>query len=157
MEEEIPVGQLLARSVRRHLRRSLNFQSLEEFIPQRGLRVDVMAIGPKGEVWIVECKSSRADFVSDSKWHGYMEYCDQFFWAVDSTFPHELLPEGTGLILADKHDAEIVRFGEDSKIAPARRRKLLLKFARNAADRHFIMTEASAWERLKLGLRTLTA
>ena len=43
---------------------------IEEFVPARGLRVDVMALGQKGELRVVECKSSRADFTSDSKWHG---------------------------------------------------------------------------------------
>ncbi len=141
----------MARGVRRHLRRSLDFQTLEEFVPAAGLRVDVMAIGPKGEIWIVECKSSRADYVSDSKWRNYLGYCDQFFWAVDSWFPHELLPLETGLMLADRHEAEIARSGQIRKLAPARRRKLMLKFARTAAERHYVLSEASAWERLRHG------
>ena len=101
-----------------------------------------MAIGPSGEIWIIECKSSRADYLSDSKWQGYLGYCDQFFWAVDSEFPHELLPKETGIILADRHDAEIIHHGEIKTLAPARRRKQLLKFARTAARRHDILTEA---------------
>ncbi|NDH22278.1 MAG: DNA repair protein MmcB-related protein, partial [Rhodobacteraceae bacterium] len=53
-------GQLLARGTARHLR-LLGFPSLEEFVPTRGLRVDLMVLGPKEELWIVECKSSKAD------------------------------------------------------------------------------------------------
>lgn len=64
-------GQLLARGVCRHLKQH-NFIGLEEFTPERGLRVDVMALGPKGEFWVIECKSSRADFTSDSKWQSYL-------------------------------------------------------------------------------------
>ncbi|MCE8457203.1 MmcB family DNA repair protein, partial [Rhodovulum sulfidophilum] len=60
-------GQLLARGVCRHLR-DLGFASVEEFVPAPGLRVDVMALGAAGEIWVVECKSSRADFTSDRKW-----------------------------------------------------------------------------------------
>ena len=56
-------GQKIARGVARHLAR-LNFASLEEFVPHRGLRVDLMAIGPESEIWIIECKSGRADFLS---------------------------------------------------------------------------------------------
>ncbi|MCV6594046.1 MAG: MmcB family DNA repair protein, partial [Silicimonas sp.] len=92
-------GQLLARGVCRHLA-GLDFVSVEELIPAPGLRVDVMALGPKGEVWVIECKSSRVDFTSDHKWQGYLEWCDRYFWAVDEDFPTELLPKDTGLIIA---------------------------------------------------------
>lgn len=104
-------------------------------MPARGLRVDVMALGPKGEVWVVECKSSRADFMSDSKWQGYLEWCDRFFWAVDSDFPVDLLPQGTGLIIADAYDGEIVRMAPEAKLAAARRKVMIQKFATHAARR----------------------
>lgn len=127
-------GQLLARGVSRHMR-SHDFVSVEELVPTSGLRVDVMALGPRGEIWIVECKSSRADFQIDHKWEGYLEWCDRFFWAVDLDFPTDLLPEGTGLIIADAYDAEILRMGQEAKLAPARRKLMTMKFARHAAIR----------------------
>jgi hypothetical protein len=127
-------GQLLARGVCRHLR-SHDFVSVEELVPTSGLRVDVMALGPKGQIWIIECKSSRADFQSDHKWEGYLPWCDRFFWAVDTDFPTELLPDDTGLIIADGYDAEIIRMGPDSALAAARRKVLVQKFARHAAVR----------------------
>ena len=127
-------GQRLARGVCRHLL-SLGFVTVEELVPAPGLRVDVMALGPKGEVWIVECKSGRADFVTDRKWQGYLEWSDRFFWAVDGDFPVELLPEGTGLILADAYDAEIVRMSPETPLAGARRKVMVQKFARHAASR----------------------
>ena len=108
---------------------------IEEFVPDRGLRVDVMALGPKGEIWIVECKSSRADFQSDHKWEGYLDWCDRYFWAVDLQFPSELLPVETGLIIADGYDAEIVRMAPEDKLAGARRNVLIRKFATHAARR----------------------
>lgn len=114
---------------------SLGFACVEEFVPDRGLRVDVMALGPKGELWIVECKSSRADFQSDMKWHGYLAFCDRYFWAVDEHFPCELLPDDTGLIIADAYDGEIIRMASEDKLAPARRKALTSKFARTAARR----------------------
>jgi hypothetical protein len=89
----------------------------------------------KGEIWVVECKSSRVDFVSDQKWQGYLEWADRFFWAVDADFPTEILPEGTGLILADRFGAEVVRMGPESRLAGARRKAVTQKFARHAASR----------------------
>ena len=134
MNETLQPGQLLARGVCRHLR-THDFVTVEELVPTSGLRVDVMALGPKGEIWVVECKSSRADFMSDNKWQGYLEWCDRFFWAVDSDFPIELLPDETGLILADPYDAEIQRMGPETKLAGARRKVMMQKFARHAALR----------------------
>ena len=134
MLEDMQPGQLLARGVARHLRR-LGFVSVEEFVPSRGLRVDVMGLGPKGELWVIECKSSRADFQSDSKWQGYLEWCDRYFWAVDMAFPTELLPAESGLIIADAYDAEVIRMAPENKVPPARRKVLIQKFATHAARR----------------------
>jgi len=134
MTELLQPGQRLARGVARHLR-ALGFSSLEEFVPTRGLRVDVLGLGPKGELWVIECKSSRADFQSDTKWQGYLEWCDRYFWAVDMDFPVDLLPEGTGLIIADDYDAEVIRMAPEAKLTAARRRKLIQKFATDAARR----------------------
>ncbi|KJZ19793.1 MmcB family DNA repair protein [Loktanella sp. S4079] len=128
------LGQILARGVCRHLR-SHDFVSVEELVPTKGLRVDVMALGPKGEIWIIECKSSRVDFMSDNKWQGYLDWCDRFFWAVDTDFPTEILPDGTGLILADGYGAEIIRMAPEDKLAAARRKVMTQKFARHAAIR----------------------
>ncbi|HEX9857004.1 MAG TPA: MmcB family DNA repair protein [Paracoccaceae bacterium] len=127
-------GQRLARGVCRHLR-GHDFVTVEELVPAPGLRVDVMGLGPKGEIWVIECKSGRADYAADHKWQGYLEWCDRFFWAVDADFPTDLLPEGTGLIIADCYDAEILRMGPESALAAARRRVMLQKFARHAAQR----------------------
>jgi len=131
---DLKPGQLLARGVCRHLL-SHNFVSVEEFVPTSGLRVDVMALGPKGDIWIVECKSSRADFQSDNKWQGYLDWCDRYFWGVDEAFPSDLLPDDSGLIIADAYDAEIVRMGPEDRLAPARRKVMVAKFARHAALR----------------------
>lgn len=134
MDSDLQPGQLLARGICRHLR-GLNFVGMTEFVPVRGLRVDVIALGPKGEVWIVECKSSRADYVSDSKWHGYLEWCDRFFWGVDAAFPEDILPADSGLIRADPYDAAIVREGPLTPLAGARRKALTQKIARAAMHR----------------------
>ena len=100
--ETLMPGQLLARGVARHLV-SHGFVCVEELVPARGLRVDVMALGPKGEIWVVECKSSRVDFTSDSKWQGYLEWCDRFFWAVD-----EALGDYRLVAVLRQHDHQIM-------------------------------------------------
>ncbi|MEH7829529.1 MmcB family DNA repair protein [Gemmobacter denitrificans] len=127
-------GQRLQRGVCRHLR-SLGLAAVEELVPAPGLRVDVMALGAKGEIWIVECKSSRADFRADRKWQNYLEWCDRFFWAVPADFPQDILPPEAGLILADDFGAEVLRMGPDTQLAGARRKVMVQKFARHAALR----------------------
>ncbi len=132
--QQLMPGQLLARGVARHLA-SHGMACVEELVPTRGLRVDVMALGQKGEIWVIECKSSRTDYTSDQKWEGYLEWCDRFFWAVDVDFPTDLLPEDTGLIIADAYDAEVLRMGPETKLPPARRKVMTQTFARHAARR----------------------
>lgn len=134
MSNDLQPGQLLARGLCRHLS-AHDFVGVTEFVPARGLRVDVMALGPKGEIWVIECKSSRADFVTDAKWQNYLEWCDRFFWCVDADFPQDLLPEGSGLIVADAYDAAILRYGPETKLVGARRKALTLKVARTAMQR----------------------
>lgn len=136
-------GQLLARGAARLLA-SYGFVSVEELVPARGLRVDVMGLGPKGEIWIVECKSSRADFQSDHKWQGYMEWCDRFFWAVDEDFPTEMLPQDTGLIISDAYGAEIIRMGPEDRLPAARRKVMLQKVATTSARRLHTLRDPDA-------------
>jgi hypothetical protein len=111
------------------------FASLTEFPTRDGLRMDVCALGPKGAIWCVEVKSSRADFLGDRKWEGYLGWCDRFFFAVPESFPDELLPAGHGLIRADAYGGDILRWGAEEKVAAARRKAVTLAFARNAALR----------------------
>ncbi len=127
-------GKLLARGAARHLS-DLGYVSLEEFVPKRGLRLDLFAIGPKAELWIIECKSSKADYTSDSKWKNYLEWGDRFFWAVDPDFPTDLLPGETGLLLGDAYDAALIREAPYHPVAPLRRKTLIHKFATKAAER----------------------
>lgn len=133
-------GQRLARGVCRLLR-SHDFATLDEVTPQPGLRVDVMGLGPKGEIWVIECKSSRADFTSDRKWQGYLPWCDRFFWAVSADFPTEILPPEAGLIIADDYFGEVVSMAPSHPLAAARRKALTVKFARMAALRHHAMRD----------------
>ncbi len=106
-----------------------------------GRRADLMAIDAAGLITIVEIKVSRADLLSDGKWPDYLDYCDYFFWAVPTGFALDLLDcdeKGqycSGLIVADRYDAAIVREAPLRKLAAARRKAETLRFARRAARR----------------------
>ena len=41
-------------------------------------RADVVAVNLKRHIFICEVKSCEADYLTDSKWHTYLDYCDQF-------------------------------------------------------------------------------
>ena len=107
---------------------------LEVGLPN-GRRADVMALGPKGEIAIAEVKSSLEDYRVDRKWHEYADYCDQLFFAVSPEFPREILAKGPGLIVADAFGGAIVADAPVEPLASARRRALILAFARLAALR----------------------
>ena len=124
----------ISRGVMRHFAQ-IGLSSLSEFSPIRGLRVDIVALGPSDEIWIVECKSGKNDFKSDNKWHNYLDWCDRYFWAVDAEFPIDILPYDTGLIIADPYDASILREAPLNKVSAARRKKLIKSIAKSACNR----------------------
>ena len=114
----------------------MNFAALTELTLATGRRVDIIALGPRGEIIVIEIKSSLTDYLTDGKWEDYLEFCDRFFFAVPPDFPREVIPEEVGLIIADKYAAEILREGEhDIRLPAARRKALTLQFARVAARR----------------------
>lgn len=117
------------------LLRDHGFAVLTEFTLASGRRADIMALGPAGEIWIVEIKSSPADFLSDSKWPDYRDYCDRLFFAVPPTLDHVILPADAGLIVADQYGAELLRQPETHPLAAARRKAVTLAFARAGAQR----------------------
>jgi hypothetical protein len=131
----------ILRGVQRRLA-AQHFESLAEVSLGNGRRADVMAIGPGGDVWIVEIKSSIADFRSDHKWPHYQDYCDALFFAVGCDFPSEILPAEAGLIVADAFGGDIIRMpGVRPPLAAARRKSLTLSFARIAAMRFALLRD----------------
>lgn len=108
---------------------------IQEFTLPNGRRVDVAAIADNGEISAVEIKVSLADLRADTKWPEYLEYCDRFYFAVPDGFPHEALPTEHGLIVADRFGAGVVREAIHAPIVAARRKALLIRFARVAAER----------------------
>ncbi len=110
---------------------------LEAPLPN-GRRADVMALGPKGDIVIVEVKSSLEDYLADRKWTEYAPFCDAFYFAVSPEFPRDLLPDGPGLIVADGFGGAILRDAPLAIVAAARRKALTLSLARLAALRTLI-------------------
>jgi hypothetical protein len=125
---------LLARSTCRALEQ-LGYASLLEFPLATGRRADILALGKSGELMIVEIKSSVADFRADRKWAEYRDFADRLYFAVPNEFPALLIPEQCGLIVADAFGAAVLRHGETTPLAAARRRAVTLRFAMSAAIR----------------------
>lgn len=124
----------LARGVGRYLM-DAGFSVLTELSLRNWRRVDVIGIDRRNRVCIVEIKSSVQDFLSDQKWHEYLSYCDLFYFGVAAGFPREILPEGPGLILADRYGGAVIREAPENRIAAHVRKEVTLRFARKAADR----------------------
>jgi hypothetical protein len=117
------------------LLRLAGFATLTEITLATGRRADVMALGAAGAIWIVEIKSSLADFRCDAKWPDYRDYCDRLFFAIPQSMDREVIPAETGLIVADSWGADILRHPEETPLHASRRKALTLAFARAAALR----------------------
>lgn len=124
----------LARGVSRMLI-DLGLAPLLELPLGNGRRADIVGLTPAGEIWIVETKSGLADFAVDSKWPDYLPYCDRFYFGVTESFPHLLIPEEAGLIVADGFGGAIIRESPLRSLAGARRKAMTLSYARLAALR----------------------
>ena len=142
-----PIAADVARGVTRLFCRQDLFAICEVPLPN-GRRADLMAIGPKGALTIVEIKVARTDLLGDMKWTAYLDYCDRFFWAVPPDLAsicegERFLPNEAGLIVADRYDAVLMREAAERPLAPARRKAELLRFARRAARRLSVQIDPS--------------
>jgi len=117
------------------LLRTMEFACLPEVTLASGRRADLLALGPKHELMIVEVKSSVADFQADHKWPDYRLHCDRFFFATHPDVPLDIFPEEAGLIVSDGYGAEILREAGEHKLPAATRKAVTLRFARAAALR----------------------
>jgi hypothetical protein len=115
------------------LMRDLGHACIAEMPLPNGRRADVVALAQNGDLWIVEVKSSVEDFRTDHKWPEYRDFSDALYFAVAPAFPVELLPADAGLILADRYGGEVVRAAPETRLAPARRKAMTLRFAHCAA------------------------
>jgi hypothetical protein len=113
----------------------MGYAPLLEVCLPNGRRADVMALGRKGDIVIVEVKSGIEDYRVDRKWPEYAPFCDAFFFAVAPEFPEGVLPDEPGLIVADQFGGAVVRDAPVAQLAPARRKALTIAFGRLAAMR----------------------
>ncbi|TPW28392.1 MmcB family DNA repair protein [Pararhizobium mangrovi] len=114
---------------------AMRLSVLPELTLPNGRRADLIALSPKGEVWIVEIKTSVQDLRVDGKWPEYRPFCDRLFFATHSGVPAEIFPAECGLMVADGYDAHLLREAPEHRIAPARRKAIVLQVAQAAADR----------------------
>lgn len=129
-----PAAAELQRGVCRTFR-ALGLSVVTELPLANGRRADVVALSQGGDITIVEIKSCLLDYQTDGKWQDYLEFCDRLYFAVNADFPHEIIPENAGLILADRYGAELVREPLEERLSAARRKAMMLCFARAAALR----------------------
>lgn len=114
---------------------ALGFSVVSELPLASGRRADLVAIGSAGKIWIVEIKSSIADFRTDRKWIDYRLHCDRLFFATTLSVPCDIFPADAGLIVADAFGASIVCEAPEHRLHAATRKSMLLSFARVAALR----------------------
>jgi hypothetical protein len=114
---------------------SLGLVPILEVPLANGRRADIVGIGPKGDLTIVEVKSCAQDYLSDQKWLDYLPYCDRYYFAVAQSFPLDLIPPEPGLIVADGFGGAVLREAVSSPLAGARRKALTLQLARLCAQR----------------------
>jgi hypothetical protein len=127
-----------AMMVRRGVQRLLlqmNAHVLPELSLSTGRRADLVALTRKGEIWIIEIKSSVEDFRVDRKWPEYRLHSDRFFFATHPEVPPGIFPDECGFILSDGYGAEILREAPEHRLSAATRKALLTRFARAGAAR----------------------
>jgi hypothetical protein len=131
----------------------LGWVPLHEVPLPNGRRADILALRPDGDFMCIEVKSGPRDFLTDQKWPEYRDFADALFFAVDTDFPYELLPGDTGLIVTAGLEADLLREAPSHRIAGARRRALMQRFAVLAAGRLAVMEDPVGTADLRAALR----
>lgn len=127
-----------ALAVRRGMQRlllNMRHATLPELGLSNGRRADIVSLSEKGEIWIVEIKSSIEDFRVDRKWPDYRAYCDRLYFATLPDVPAEIFPQECGLFVSDHYGAEMLRDAPEHRLTPAARKAITLSFSRIAAAR----------------------
>ena len=127
-----------AMQIRRGMQRQLiemRHVTLPELPLRSGRRADIVTLSVKGEIWIIEIKSSIEDFRVDRKWPDYRFFCDRLYFATLRDVPAEIFPEDAGLFVADAYGAELLREAPEHRLPPATRKSMTLNFSRIAAAR----------------------
>ena len=152
-EPTFPERALQVRRATARLCMQLGWSALHEVPLPNNRRADILALRADGGFACIEVKSGPRDFLTDGKWPEYRDFSDALFFAVDQDFPVAMLPEDAGLIVAYGRDAELVRDAPDHKLAPARRRALLQRFAMLAAGRLATLDDPAAALSIRTALR----
>jgi hypothetical protein len=105
-----------------------------------GRRADILGVDAAGRLTLIEIKVALADLRGDRKWPEYLDWCDRFFWAVPESLvaavaAESFAPERTGVLVADRFDAALLREAPLQPLSAARRKAQTLRFARAAACR----------------------
>jgi hypothetical protein len=124
----------IARGTARLLR-SLGFSCVSELPLPSGRRADLVALNERGEIWIVEIKSSIEDLRADQKWPDYRAHCDRLLFAFTQDLPREIFPDETGLIVADAYGAHLHREAPEHRLPAPTRKLMTVRFAMAAAQR----------------------
>jgi hypothetical protein len=114
---------------------SLGFACVSELSLPSGRRADLVAINERGDIWIVEIKSSLEDLRADQKWPDYRAHCDRLFFAFTQAMPCEVFPGETGLIIADAYGAHLERPAPEHRLPAPTRKAMTVRFALTAALR----------------------
>ena len=111
--------------------------TLSEFTLKTGRRVDLIALSRGQHITIVEVKSSLPDFSSDKKWQNYLDWADQFYFAVAENFSVERLANEMrcGILITDGFDTHILREAPLQKLPTQRRIHLIRRLAFAAMTR----------------------
>ena len=125
---------VIARGTARLLR-LLGFACISELSLPSGRRADLVALNERGEIWIVEIKSSVEDLRADHKWEDYRAHCDRLFFAFTQDMPHEIFPKETGLIVADAYGAHLFCEAPEHRLPGPTRKLMTVRFAVAAAQR----------------------
>lgn len=127
-----------AMMVRRGVQRMLcemRHAVLPELTLAGGRRADLISLSEKGEIWIVEIKTSIEDFRVDRKWPDYRRHCDRLFFATHSGVPLDIFPEDCGLMLSDGYGAHMLREAPEHRLPAPTRKSVTFAFARVSAGR----------------------
>jgi hypothetical protein len=126
---------LLVRKGMQLLLHEMRHAVLPELPLASGRRADLISVSEKGEIWIVEIKTSIEDFRVDRKWPDYRLHCDRLFFATHNDVPLDIFPQECGLFLSDGYGAHMIREAPEHRLPPATRKAVTLNFSRVAAQR----------------------
>lgn len=65
------------------------------------IRADVVSLNLRGHLIICEVKSCKADFNTDTKWHRYLEYSNQFYFVCTESIAEHIkanIPSSVGIL-----------------------------------------------------------